>query len=486
MGLTAYVANTIDAQIIKDVPLIKSGITDSYKLYTHYVFPPYAQIDSLVEEGLRFISLEKLPTGGYWDEDNLRNPFFVLSFFEGAGGTGIHMQDSIIYWDTSMIGCQETQDFSNTKGDYYEIPSQMVHHGTTRYVIYYFVKEGSNNTPRCFRKFIIPNSMQRMLCSEELEPYGCGVYSMKYFSISPCTRLAYDCDTVVVGTSLQNLAPSCFADCKYIYFKAGIPFSHVKPNEYLIYYDAETHQYYPTYKFFKFPLKPSWFRIWNTDAHLFWRSWSEHMYENVPYAMPWAYKADEIHYNWKEVHVPRWFKEYYQTGVDSLDNLLIDDLPVVPCKKLNLFRKRYVWVPLAKGGATLTYFLENICEQTISLEVQDSLEIQVLCEPMDATVRYYAKMSSSDESVVSVDPQGFIYAQAEGQAVITAEALDGSGVTARFTINVSPITGINAPTTKNAPQHQGIYSLSGTRIKTPRTQLRRGAYIIDSKKVLIK
>ena len=51
LGLTAYVANTIDAQIIKDVPLIKSGITDSYKLYTHYVFPPYAQIDSLVEEG---------------------------------------------------------------------------------------------------------------------------------------------------------------------------------------------------------------------------------------------------------------------------------------------------------------------------------------------------------------------------------------------------------------------------------------------------
>ena len=132
------------------------------------------------------------------------------------------------------------------------------------------------------------------------------------------------------------------------------------------------------------------------------------------------------------------------------------------------------------------YFLENISGTSVTLENSDSLYIQVLCEPVDATVRYFAKLSSSDESVATIDSSGMIRTYSEGRAVITAEALDGSGVTSRLTIDVVPYTGISYPSDSSGSYPQAIYSIEGIRQSLPPDQLKRGLYIINGKKVLIK
>ena len=132
------------------------------------------------------------------------------------------------------------------------------------------------------------------------------------------------------------------------------------------------------------------------------------------------------------------------------------------------------------------YYFEDVSDQQISIEDKDSLYIQVLCEPVDATVRYFAKLSSSDESVATIDSLGMIRARSEGRTIITAEALDGSGVTAHLTIDVVPATGVSAPSVASTRPPQGIYSLMGLRQSLPPRQLRRGVYIVDGKKVLVK
>ena len=74
--------------------------------------------------------------------------------------------------------------------------------------------------------------------------------------------------------------------------------------------------------------------------------------------------------------------------------------------------------------------------RSLSLEALDTFQLVATVKPNDA---YDARVawSSSDESVATVDDTGLVTAVAGGQAIITVEALDGSGVKTTITVNVA-------------------------------------------------
>lgn len=478
----------IGAQIIRNVP------NDS--LY----FPPDIAVDSLSEnECLYFTDLRYFPYAGYYDSNAFRVPYYVRKN-DWNYPEEPYYRDSIIYWDTSVIACFETADFEQRHDDIYQIPSHIGMYGKRFDVHYYFV----NITPedafnymfqiapyfdekshRPYQKYEIPNSLEQVfryrwtgvtyehergerifILNGNNYPCVCFYYGSGF--------LPFSCDTLIVGTSIKNLLPSAFSRSKYLFLKAGIHPSRARLNEYV-----DNKMDFPTVNFRDF-----YGYVSSVDS-----ARSHHVYggyhDRVNKGMICTYTQEQVHFEWKEIHVPKGFKEYYQTGVDSLDNILIDDLPVVQCTCIQLLRKRFV--PLVNDKKYfIHYYFEDVSDQHISIEDKDSLYIQVLCEPVDATVRYFAKLSSSDESVATIDSLGMIRARSEGRTIITAEALDGSGVTAHLTIDVVPATGVSAPSVASTRPPQGIYSLMGLRQSLPPRQLRRGVYIVDGKKVLVK
>ena len=77
--------------------------------------------------------------------------------------------------------------------------------------------------------------------------------------------------------------------------------------------------------------------------------------------------------------------------------------------------------------------------------------------------------SSSDESIASVDQNGEIYTRKGGIAVITAAAKDGSGVTARLTVTVTPdaLTGLGIASRKSSSIRltwNSVYDVTGYKV----------------------
>ena len=67
----------------------------------------------------------------------------------------------------------------------------------------------------------------------------------------------------------------------------------------------------------------------------------------------------------------------------------------------------------------------SLSEEEIILYAGERLRVEPLFEPVNATNRA-ARYDSSDEAVFSVDSNGWLTAQSEGEAVLTVTSLDGS------------------------------------------------------------
>ena len=90
--------------------------------------------------------------------------------------------------------------------------------------------------------------------------------------------------------------------------------------------------------------------------------------------------------------------------------------------------------------------------------------------------------SSSDDTILYIDEfSGMFVALSEGTVTITATATDGSGVSATATVYVGQNNAIIAPAIDRKVQTT-IYNLQGQKLLTPR----KGIYIINGKKVIIK
>jgi len=100
--------------------------------------------------------------------------------------------------------------------------------------------------------------------------------------------------------------------------------------------------------------------------------------------------------------------------------------------------------------------------------------------------------STSDASIASVDQQGNVVAGNMGDAVVTATATDGSRISGRVNIHVveDPEVGINSLTPALSQGEGEVYDLSGRKIDsslfTLHSSLKKGVYIINGKKVLVK
>ena len=98
--------------------------------------------------------------------------------------------------------------------------------------------------------------------------------------------------------------------------------------------------------------------------------------------------------------------------------------------------------------------------------------------------------STTDASIASVDQQGNVVSGNLGEAIISATSTDGSRITGSVNVHVieDPEVGILSP--HDLPVDAEVYDLSGRRINsqlsTLNSQLKRGVYIVNGKKVLIK
>lgn len=118
-------------------------------------------------------------------------------------------------------------------------------------------------------------------------------------------------------------------------------------------------------------------------------------------------------------------------------------------------------------------------ELTLGQNINATIVVTVLPETAtDKRVSY----TSSAPNVASVDEQGILTANAEGEAVITIKAMDGSNVKASVTVMVLPDpTGIEDIVGEN--DNEQIYDLRGIRVE----KMQRGrVYIINGKRVIIK
>ena len=96
----------------------------------------------------------------------------------------------------------------------------------------------------------------------------------------------------------------------------------------------------------------------------------------------------------------------------------------------------------------------------------------------DPSIRW----SVEDSSVAMMDSDGIVTALSAGTTQITATALDGSNVRASIELVVENPDGI-LPLTADALRDAEIYTLSGLRVQRV---ARRGLYIVNGKKVLIR
>lgn len=99
--------------------------------------------------------------------------------------------------------------------------------------------------------------------------------------------------------------------------------------------------------------------------------------------------------------------------------------------------------------------------------------------------------STSDASIAAVDQLGNVVAVNFGDAVITATATDGSRISGSVNVHVieDPEVGIR-PTSAPSRDGEEAYDLAGRKIDsslfTLHSQLKKGVYIVNGKKVLIK
>lgn len=146
----------------------------------------------------------------------------------------------------------------------------------------------------------------------------------------------------------------------------------------------------------------------------------------------WAYGADAEGLDENGIGIPN------RTGFSSGDSYYIT---AVSFWGMNT---EPPYVPTLVNSITLS-------ETEVTLQVGQTKTLTAQVEPENADDKslYW---SSSDNAIASVDQNGKITALAEGTVTITAEANDGSGVTATCTVNV---TLASTPGPTQAPQGKG-------------------------------
>lgn len=329
------------------------------------------------------------------------------------------------YWNTDILTCRVSEDI-HTYNQYVTIPDKMIDESGHVYTIKYFTDH--NDLPFFYSYFLISNSIESFWGQIPGKVGGTQSYKNKALLLSA--------DTLVVGTSIRGIPT--FGGCNVLLLKAGIPYHYSD--------------------------------LIDVSSLFEYKTWQKYTNTKVPIC--------------SKIHIPRGFRKYY-SALDTISGVkLIDDLPVVLCSEI-IIRKT-----ITQGGYTyngkptsLDYYVD-IPESTIQIAVGDTLRLDILCEPYDATVRYSAKMSSSDTTIAKVDSLATVTGLSEGTATITATALDGSGVTSSITVNVSGYnTSVSSlPVRQENRTKSTYYDLYGKAIPYPTT---KGLYINNGKKVFI-
>lgn len=120
---------------------------------------------------------------------------------------------------------------------------------------------------------------------------------------------------------------------------------------------------------------------------------------------------------------------------------------------------------------------------------------QLVLSPVVLPARATNKVLSwatTDAGIAAVDQQGNVVAGNMGDAVVTATATDGSRISGSVKIHVieDPEVGINGPTPEHSRDGGKVYDLSGREIDsslfTPHSSLKKGVYIVNGRKLLLK
>ena len=122
------------------------------------------------------------------------------------------------------------------------------------------------------------------------------------------------------------------------------------------------------------------------------------------------------------------------------------------------------------------------------LKIGEQLQLSVINEPSSVPSTNVIKWSSSNEGVATVDFFGNVKMVGKGEAIITAETLDGSKLSASCTIK-DQNSGIE-DIVSDTDSGYIVYNLNGIRVlktanKSDLESLPKGVYIVNNKKVAI-
>ena len=122
------------------------------------------------------------------------------------------------------------------------------------------------------------------------------------------------------------------------------------------------------------------------------------------------------------------------------------------------------------------------------LKIGEQLQLSVINEPSAVPSTNVIKWSSSNEGVATVDVFGNVKMVGKGEAIITAETLDGSKLSASCTIK-DQNSGIE-DIVSDTDSGYIVYNLNGIRVlktsnKSDLESLPKGIYIVNNKKVAI-
>lgn len=122
------------------------------------------------------------------------------------------------------------------------------------------------------------------------------------------------------------------------------------------------------------------------------------------------------------------------------------------------------------------------------LKIGEQLQLSVINEPSSVPSTNVIKWSSSNEGVATVDVFGNVKMVGKGEAIITAETLDGSKLSASCTIK-DQNSGIE-DIVSDIDSGYIVYNLNGIRVlktsnKSDLESLPKGIYIVNNKKVAI-
>ncbi len=122
------------------------------------------------------------------------------------------------------------------------------------------------------------------------------------------------------------------------------------------------------------------------------------------------------------------------------------------------------------------------------LKIGEQLQLSVINEPSSVPSTNVIKWSSSNEGVATVDVFGNVKMVGKGEAIITAETLDGSKLSASCTIK-DQNSGIE-DIVSDTDSGYIVYNLNGIRVlktanKSDLESLPKGIYIVNNKKVAI-